>query len=607
MKWKRVLYWISGRPLFVFIGHGFRLLMGAVRKIPGYPRYEAFAQRAAPAVFERVRLPARFEERVEPFLEAKKCRGMDPALVVAVWSVAFGLGLYPSTGGLLAATPLIFAMLPLVSSMNPFLGLTSALVFAVADYSAKLLSLLVELLAWISGIAIPGFLRAALDSSGALATASGFVGLLLTLSAILIGTLLAYSTMAFSGLLPGITSRIFRFAAYNLIKKLKPGVASTIAAFLVVLGGGGVLIWILRGYGGLIVATGFAVAALAAAAFQSPEVCSFCGQPRGLLQFCQSCMAPRAPANTPAVNVVGCGQCGAPMPAGAPFCANCAAANDKAWPGDEASQQAALQSRDQQQGILEQWRQTHGLQSGTPWMEQPVEPGSAPSTGPACSSCGNGLIAGAPYCGFCGAATPETEEFMHRHEMARRRRAQGPQGSQGPVAETLEPPPPLFDAANPLAEALSTVGAVIGAGVGLGASYGWMQGPGAVFETGAVDAALNATRGGIGVAPAAGDAGAAASGVEWEPYRSQGTGSLEGMVDWDARHPGHDVTTPYETGGGDLRVTATVFVSPGPPRGPVFATGTSLRPPNSPSTRATGPTTSHGKTLCSLPAKSNVG
>lgn len=545
----RALYWLSGRPLFALVGRGFAALLATVRRLPGFPRYERGATRLAGAVFARARLPQRIEGALEPFLEAQRCRSIDPVLVVSCWALAALLGAYPSAGGAVATTPLILAFLPLVSGINPFLGLTAGVAFAAADWAAKLLAVIVQSAAALVSLRLPGFVAALLDSSGTIAAGMGAWSILVHAGAVMVGAFAAYSTLALTGVLPGISARVFRFATYNIARTMLPGLGRA-AAILFLLAGGGAAVWWMRGTPGLVLLAAMGTLALVGMRFGVADPCGFCGKEFGAHRYCQFCLAPRADGDPASLEQTHCRECGAVMPAMAPWCPSCYQANlgsDGHWIA-EHDDNAAHAARIQQQRI----RRSFG------WSPD----------GPAANGIGTAeQVAARRRLGWSPDGPPATGT-----------------GTGAQAAALLRPIPAAPDPSAAVAEALGTLGAIVGGVAGLGVAYEWMEGPSAALA-GGVDRVADAVSGGARAVPVTAGATASGGSIDWNAlgdwndnsgtpgvlWPSSATISgLDGIIDWDARHPGHDLGEQF---GREIRVQAWGGLLPlGPGDGERIAT-----------------------------------
>lgn len=515
---RTALYWLTGRPLFALVGKGYVALMGASRRVPGYPWFERWATARTRAVFRHVRIPERFATRLEPFLEANRCRAIDPVIIMLVWMAGGVLGAWPTAGGILKSTPFIFGLLAMVSGMNPFLGLTTALVFAGADLATKLIAVSLEL----SGLVLPAGVAGWFDTLGL--TALPILAAVAQGLGLLVGAVLAYSTMALTGVAPGISARVFRLLTYNVAVRVLPSTLAKAVGFCLMLAAAGPFVWWIRGPVGLVWVLPFALLPLAGVFSSGSEsgdssrarvsheefTCAVCGKHTGALPFCQFCYAPaQGQGGAAALAQVHCTKCGSAVSAGAPYCWQCNSLRHNQWNALSESEQAeALRVRSTHLGIQQEHAQTVGSASAPP------------------------------------AALPGATSW-------------------------LIPMPVAFNPASALAEAIATVGAIAGATVGLGAAYQWMAGPGDALETGARAAAASATSGtggasaGAAAATSAAAAGGGASGgapiapIDWDKPgwwsgdpatlrapTPTGLRELEQLIDWDARHPGHDMATP---------------------------------------------------------------
>ncbi|WP_306736407.1 hypothetical protein [Marimonas arenosa] len=111
--------------------------------------------------------------------------------------VAAALGVYPSNLGHIETTPFINVIFPIISCVNPVLGMMSALVFALADFAEKMVT---------NNIYYEGEPGTLFGNPG------DYIGAR-------IGYLLGYSMVAVWGVLPGLLSRVFRTAAQNWTKR----------------------------------------------------------------------------------------------------------------------------------------------------------------------------------------------------------------------------------------------------------------------------------------------------------------------------------------------------------------------------------------------------
>lgn len=204
----------------MLVADGYRRLRARLAGIPSFAAYESFAVKVTTRVFGLIRLPAAFEQRVEPILEAALCRKIDPIIVFPVLALVAYLGIYPSSLGHLDTTPLIFTLLPLVSTFNPFLGFTSALVFSVFDWIGK----------WLPFESVYG----ATYGSGF----QNYFGARL-------GYIFAYSTVVLMGTLPGVLSRLLRLLAARMTAALLKTPGGQVAAGIILLVAAGGVLWVI--------------------------------------------------------------------------------------------------------------------------------------------------------------------------------------------------------------------------------------------------------------------------------------------------------------------------------------------------------------------------
>ena len=177
-----------------------------------------------------LRLPAALERRLEPILEIQAGRCADPAVVLVIWLFFAAIGLYPSPLGHLDTTPYLWTALPFVGAFNPYLGFSSAVVFAAFDWAGKWISPLVAALeSGITSVLPVGFIFDVIHRFLPLESVYGgnwnngagnFFGAR-------IGYLVGYSGILVLALLPGILSRVARLGVYGLLRRTRGNAAAT--------------------------------------------------------------------------------------------------------------------------------------------------------------------------------------------------------------------------------------------------------------------------------------------------------------------------------------------------------------------------------------------
>lgn len=214
----KFLYWLSARPLFTLIGKGYTALRRLLGGIPGFDAFLGLATRVTDRIFGIVRFPGALEERFEPYIEFRRGRQMDRALVFAVLVYMAVLGAYPSSLGHLDTAPQIWIALPIVSGFNPYLGLVSGVVFSVFDWLGK----------WLPFESVYGA-----DFGGGI---QNFFGAR-------VGYILAYTTLVLNGMLPGILARVFRQIVRTIGPRILPRKAGQAAMGLLMLLAAGALLY----------------------------------------------------------------------------------------------------------------------------------------------------------------------------------------------------------------------------------------------------------------------------------------------------------------------------------------------------------------------------
>ncbi|MGD2067572.1 MAG: hypothetical protein PVI57_02730 [Gemmatimonadota bacterium] len=240
--WQR---WLNGGVILVALAKGYRSLRSAAEEIPGFESYERLSRTVVARVFGAVRLPESVGGLLEPYLEARAARRMDPPLVFALWVVVGCLGLYPSYLGHLDTTPGVFAILPFVSGVNPFVGLITALDFSLLDWIGK----------WLPFESVYGA-----DLGDGLHNYFGARG----------GYLFAYSTVLLAGVLPGVLARVARAFVYRLLRGSTPRTGAA-AGVVALVGAGTLLLWCRGGEATASVTLATAVVLMTRSAFTPGE------------------------------------------------------------------------------------------------------------------------------------------------------------------------------------------------------------------------------------------------------------------------------------------------------------------------------------------------
>lgn len=235
---QRVLQILSGAPLMMALGKGYAAFR---KRAAGWSWFGAYLDRATTArdaVLSRIPMPGR--RVLEPFVESERARAMDPALIGAAWIIAIYLGLYPSSLGHLDTTPWIWSFLPIVSGFNPFLGLATGLLFALADWAAKWFALAYEIVGTILPLPFRGMVESVYGGN----LADGIQNAV----GARIGYLGGYTAMILTGLTPGLMSRFFRFIVFTSLRPVfrrRAAAGAAISLLLAMLMGGA--LWMVGG------------------------------------------------------------------------------------------------------------------------------------------------------------------------------------------------------------------------------------------------------------------------------------------------------------------------------------------------------------------------
>lgn len=132
------------------------------------------------------RLP--FYVTLAPYLELDRLASLKPWILFGSLGLPALLGLYSSQYGHIDTTPFIYQVMPIISGINPVLGLLGGIVFGIADIAEKMVT------NNIYGVSGSG------DYFGAR-----------------MGYLIAYLAVIVSGVVPGVLARVFRNAARRIM------------------------------------------------------------------------------------------------------------------------------------------------------------------------------------------------------------------------------------------------------------------------------------------------------------------------------------------------------------------------------------------------------
>ena len=132
------------------------------------------------------RLP--FYARLAPFLELDRLASLKSWVLLGSLGLPALLGLYSSPYGHIDTTPFIYQVMPIISGINPALGLLGGIVFGIADMAEKMVT------NNIYGVSGSG------DYFGAR-----------------MGYLIAYLAVIIAGVVPGVLARVFRNAARRIM------------------------------------------------------------------------------------------------------------------------------------------------------------------------------------------------------------------------------------------------------------------------------------------------------------------------------------------------------------------------------------------------------
>jgi hypothetical protein len=131
-----------------------------------------------------------FYDRLAPYLELDRLPFLNPWIILGSLGLSVLLGLYPSQFGHIDTKPGIYQMMPIISCINPALGLLSAIAFGISDMVQKMIT---NNIYGVTGVG---------DYIGAR-----------------IGYIIAYSAVIVAGVLPGVLSRVFRKAAREMMAR----------------------------------------------------------------------------------------------------------------------------------------------------------------------------------------------------------------------------------------------------------------------------------------------------------------------------------------------------------------------------------------------------
>jgi hypothetical protein len=177
-----------------------KLVQDSLIKIPGWPQFvEVTRTLSAPvrwlAETTQRRLP--FTRRLDWLLEIERLKSLHPVILTIAIAWAIRRGLFTTQYGHIGTDTLIYPTIATISYFNPFLGVVTGIAFGIGDIVQKLFS------------------------DDIFGTTKGDANY----HAALLGYCIAYSSLMFAGMLPGVVARIFQLVARTIISMLLSAVA----------------------------------------------------------------------------------------------------------------------------------------------------------------------------------------------------------------------------------------------------------------------------------------------------------------------------------------------------------------------------------------------